>query len=364
MSSRSSATPRSGPVDPVARAHRVGRMTTIRDTGGYNQFESFKFKTGKKKPKAAKRANLLDAITVRQRIRFSGINKLSAGEGFFPLSHQYITEAFDHLPIYVMNLTSCRQANAGVAAAPLWRLYMDKPQDRLGFTVWNGETSSGALSTGWQHEDSQSSTELTVGRKSLIDWIRIRLNIWGKKTAPSRIRVQLVQFSDEKLCPETSTVLAQTPGVTKILETNDAQQYWQSVVKPLITNPCSSIQRQIKSRAKILKTWKIDIDPTSTTESDTDPHCKFVDIFHKLGKVYDYHTASALQTYPGLSDAAQYMPATNGISPYPNRIESSMYLVIQSMQQDYTGNGQPPDNVAVATFDMNVQVSHVTVQAP
>lgn len=347
------------------RQHNRGKMHVIKDEGGYNQFETHKYKTGRKKPKAAKRANLIDAITVRQRIRFSGINELSAGQGFFPLSHEWETPQFDHLPIYVMNLTSTRQQSVGQAAAPLWRLYQDKAANRLGFTIWNGQLRDGAINTGWQLEDDEAAgTSVSVGRKSLIDWVRIRLNVWGKKTAPSRMQVQLVQFNDDIICPERDTVLADPAVIRAPMSNPEAQQYWQSVVKPLINNPCSSVTRTARARAKILKTWKIDIDPTSTTENDTDPHCKFLDIFHKVGKLIDYSSASTFQSTSTLNDARTYGTVTPGFSPYPNRIESSLYLVIRSMQQDYIDQGGSASNTQTATFDMNVQTCHVTVQAP
>lgn len=353
---------RKRPATQQARRNTGPATTTINDgTGGGSQFRTYKYKTGKAKPQRTQQAQLMNAITTRTRFRFSGINELSAGQGFFPLSHQYITANIDHLPVYVMNLCSIRQGSA--SAYPLWRLYQDNVTNKLGFTSWNAKGRDGSAVADWQLEDLEGTSENPLGRKSLLDWVRVRINLWGKKTAPSRVSIQLVQFSNEDLCPEARTVLADTFTATANLE-RDGDQFWQATVKPLINNPCSSITRTSKHRMTVLKSWNVNIDPSLSTDNDPDPNSKFIDVFHRVGRVYDYSAAPASsQTATQLNDATQYGTVVGGTRAYPRQLESSMYLVIKSMQQDYVGSAGTMDNSQTATFDLNVQTCHKTVQA-
>lgn len=344
------------------RNNKRPKVQRMRDGGGYNQFTSYKFRSGKKKTRRAVQSRLISAVMTRNKLRFSGINELSAGIGFFPLSHNNQTADWDHLPVYCMNLSTLR--NNPTYARPLWRLYKNKTTDQLGWTQWNGQLRSGGISTEWQLEDNESNIEVPHGRKAYLDWVRLKLNVWGKQQAPARISIQLVKLSHEELCPETHTILR--PGgaaTTAEMEDFDAQQYWASVVKPLINNPCSSIVRRTKMRARVLKRWQLDINPTSTTESDADPHCKFLDIFHRVGRIYNFHAEPVSNAdVDRLENSAFYGDVQNGYRPYPTRIESSLYLVIKSMQQDYV-DSTSINSTVTATFDMNAQTCWRNIQA-
>lgn len=343
---------------------RSTKPRVINDGAGSAQFKSYKFKSGKRKPKRTQQSQLISAITVRNRLRFSGINELSQGQGYFPLSHQFIDANIDHLPVFVMNLSSVRQASN--VAQPLWRLWHNKTTSNMGWTVWNGLERSGGLTPDWQIEDNASTQTTAPGRKALLDWVRIRLNVWGKKTAPSRISIQLVKFSDEELCPETMTVLRESGSTTTAdVVDPEANQFWSSIVKPLINNPCSSIIRTSRMKMRVIKDFKINIDPTLSNDNDPDPSCKFLDIFHRVGRLIDYSSApSVVQSAANLNAATTYTDITTGYRAYPQRIQQSLYLVIRSMQQDYVGSGGTMDNTQTATFDMNVQTSYKSVQAP
>lgn len=347
----------------MKREAKRSRITRVKDTSGYNQFTAYKFRSGKKKPRRTMQSKLLSSVIVRNKLRFQGINQLFQGQGFFPISHQFINAQFDHLPVYVANLTSLR--NNPTNGRVLWRLYKDKTTDQIGWTTWNGQLRDGvSISPEWQAEDVEGSVEVPPGRKAYLDWVRVKLNLWGKKQAPTRVQIQLVKMSNEELCPETDTILNPTGAVTtNAIQDFDAVQFWTQQVKPLINNPCSSVVKRTKMRARVLKKWLIEINPTSTTESDTDPHCKFLDIFHRVGRIFNYHNEPVSnRDVDTLEDAATYSNVAGGYRAYPTRIESSIYLVIKSMQQDYLGDGVPVDAAVTSTFDMNIQTCWRNIQ--
>lgn len=334
---------------------RNKRKRVIQDQGGYTQFKAYRFKSGKRRKANSKRQSILNTIITRQRLRYSAINELSVGSGAVVLKHGSDGDGVDSLPILVFNLSNVRQGNEGFFC-PFNRLRINTTTGALQWQNTPAVAENGStLITDWLYEDSEGANT-AVGRKSFLDWVRVRLTMWGKQTAPGKITLQLVTLPDEEYCPEFQ------PAGQPV--TKDADFFWKQQVKPLINNPASGVINNVGKKMKVHKQWTFNFDPTSTTESDTDPHCKFFDFFHRVGRVIDYSTnRAAIDTYAELDNPSAYRGdniATDIAWGYlPKYLNKSLYFVIKSMQQDKV---DIPSVANTASFDFNFQVCHRTVQ--
>jgi len=317
------------------------RSRMIADHSSYQQFQKYRFRSGRKRTLADKRQSILQTIIANYRLRVSRLTDLSAGQGAYFLTHQVASATVDRMPLMLFNLTSVRQGNT--SAFPVRRLEVSTNPLFTGSYQWSVVQSqsvdnSGALfdNPEWQYEDNEGGLT-AVGRKSFLDWVRIRLTLWGKQNAPAKYQIRLVKFSDEEYCPETY------PSATGM--SANASDFYGSLIKPLITDPSASHISFPKGAMKVLKSWKVEFDPISTTEADQDPHCKALDIFHRFGKTMDYTikdgfrpSAAQIETagYYIENDAAGVTNKNFGIDP--RHIEDSVYLMITTLSQVKAAN--------------------------
>jgi len=91
-----------------------------------------------------------------------------------------------------------------------------------------------------------------------------------------------------------------------------AAQAWEEQVKQYTFNPISKLDHYIKSNFRIIKSMTVMISPTTTTESDADPHVKTVDWFMRINKMvnFDKQTRNAFGLYT-LEDAAELKNSNN-----------------------------------------------------
>jgi len=218
---------------PRPRQPRRQREMMRRDIKdhGYQQFAQFKFKSGKKRSADSKRRSILQTIIANYRLRFSRLLPagLGEGKGAYFLTHSVVNDTVDDLPLMAINLTSVRQGN--VSAAPGRRLQMSTNPSFTGLLQWAALPGQSITNTGstvdnveWQYEDNEGGLT-AVGRKSWLDWVRIRLTLWGKQNAPAKYVVRLVKFSDAEYCPESYALGIGMDG--------NANSFYQALIKPL-----------------------------------------------------------------------------------------------------------------------------------
>jgi len=343
---------------------RGNKTVRISDHSSYQQFEKLRFQSGRKRKLADKRQSILQTIISNYRLRVSRLTDLSSGAGAYFLTHSAQGgDTVDDLPLMLFNLSSVRQGN--LSALPIRRLQVSKVVPFDGFYQWGvvqsqAVNNSGALvdNAEWQYEDNEGGVT-AVGRKSFLDWVRIRLTLWGKQNAPAKYYIRLVKFSDEEYCPER---YAPANGMS-----SNANSFYSALVKPLITDPSASQMAWPKGAMKVLKSWKVEFDPISTTEADQDPHCKALDIFHRFGKTIDYTTKDGFRPTAAQAETAGYYPENNdaGVTDknfgvLPRHIEDSVYLMITTLSQDKAGPSPSRDNHC--SLSWNIQLAHKTIQ--
>ena len=338
---------RSGGSGPPAK-----RQRRINDPQGYQQLQRFKFRSGKKKPILA---TLIKSVTVQQRMRFSGINEFTTGFGYFDCAYRYLNATTNVMPVWVINLTAIR--NGSSTPAVLYRMTMDNTTGSPSWSATNSLGPTTALANCMEFEDTESTlTGHDIGRKGLLRWTRLRLNIWGKKQQATDIKIQIGHFTQDGIAPD----FPNGP------DANVGADYWKHLVKPLINNPCSSSVTTIRPKKiwKSLKEYNVCINPTSSTESDADPHAKFLDIFNRWDRMFDFSTGNTTgENFATLDAAGQYGQSSAGYSGKPQLAEKNLYCVISSFSPTYLGSTAAIDSTLSASFDMNFQSSWSTVQA-
>lgn len=337
--------------------------SSIRDGGGYNQMTTNRVTTGRKLSKEAVRRKVTDTTLVTYRYRFSQLRDWSAstnnpnGQYFLHYGARTDNAALMNVPLFLFNLSSVRQT-AALAESPMHRLVYNTTADGYVWKKEYGLNSAAGADTTWGLEDNAAASTLPLGRKALLNWTRARLLMYGKTSAPTRVQIQVVQFLDDLYCPEKQTF---TSSYSPTL-TNEAAELWSSIVKPLINNPIASQLKLKKPTYKVLKTVTVEINPTSSTESDADPHMKVIDLFSRWGKVFDFsEVTSNLGTEVELEDGNKWPAPSVGYGCLPKTAKSSIYLMITSMQP-YKSTEATTTNAETASFDVNIQTAWSTTE--
>lgn len=246
-------------------------------------------------------------------LRFQGVNQYGALDltadgdtaqpnlpGFFWVQNTLGTDSGATsdaaLPLHVFLLNStantynCNTVTAGNLgkSAGLKQLRINRATGACSFTLINGQQSTGGsnVTSGdqwnleWQSDNITNTIPAT--RKICTQWMDIRLMLHGCTRQVSVFDVMLVRFKEDYLDPNV------TPTITQEVENRNA--FWQGMVKNLITNPIIPHGTAImdKNKIQVLRTYRVQIDPSTTDDRDANPGHKVLKIFYPFGVCNDY----------------------------------------------------------------------------
>jgi len=339
----------------IAQDKAMIRSTTA-EGGDYSQFTEKRIQTGYKK-----KVTLPSLVKeVRQKAetmlyRFGGMTGGGIGNGYF-WCNKLVNDVNDSMPLYLFDLTSINNVVNGVTttAQPLRRCKVS-PSGAVSWDSVNGLNATGAVSDRWVDEKAPStSTTLDFPHeKSRLLWTDVRLNLYGAKAKATKFIIQVIKLNDDCLDPEKAARF-QSPSY----EFQKHNAFYQGLLKPNVYNPLALTSAgQIAKNYKVLKTYTTIIQPTSTTESDTNPHMKILKWFMRWDRDINYvergNFISTLQDFGNEADFAQQI---NQVSPY-TKSRSKLWLMIRST--DYSGTQALNDNAKHASFDMTIRACHV-----
>lgn len=138
----------------------------------------------------------------------------------------------------------------------------------------------------WQNEDTVQLDGQVFFPRVQHDWYDIRLKLYGARRQAVKYQVSLIRFSKREFCPEETSIAGST-------ELNQRKAFWQSMVKPLVSN--SILPGKTRSRSfgvKILKTATFNL-PASRGD-DLEPIPENVDVrwFVRDGRILYYREGS------------------------------------------------------------------------
>lgn len=269
-------------------------------------------------------------------------------------------------PVYLFNLTAIPQATTNVQ--PFFRLSSTGTANMLWVTR-NGQDNGGVTSANLMPRTIGGAGAGVTQEKSLLDWARIRLMLYGAKARPMAIRVRLVRLLDDALLPENSGTLVTNEQLQK-------NAFWYSYLKSLVAHPISGGSTPVMNKAMKVewsKTYKI--QPINTTDNDPDPSHVQVDLFRRLGLRLDYKGQMQSITYftnGSVIDAGTTATdfGTSHINTRPAKARDNLYLLIDcnayGATQVVAGNaGQAGDAEVSSTdagsFDAFIEVAHKTL---
>lgn len=333
-------------------------------TGGdYSQFTTETIKSGRKQGRSLMKLYK----EVRQKVepsifRFGGMLQGPGANGFFWCNKKISGDAsFDSLPIYMYDLTAVNNVvnNVYVPAKPFYRAKCAVADGSIVWDYVDGVTNlgtSGALSSDLIAEKVQSSSSLSTmpHEKSRLLYSDVRLNLYGAKNKAIKWVIQVVKLLDDALdpIPTNSPSSASQP-----YQWQTKNSFYQALLKPYIYNPLALTgAEQVGRRIKVLKTYSTVIQPTSTTESDANPHTKVLKWFMRWDRDLNYENRGAiLSTGSTFLDDSDWQSQVNQVSTYvkPNQ---KIFLMIRC--NDYSTQDQQDDNTRHGSFDMTVRLKH------
>lgn len=340
-------------IKPVTSRAMVTRNTQGEQTGGYTQWEQSKGRTSlsKKLNKVTQMMRVLNSGKEKVIYRWNGVKNFD-DNGLYWMTNRLITGR-RYLPCYAFDLTSCLNVGANgtaINSVPMCQMYTVNGD--VGFAGQNNYLPDGVTtSTTWTIEQagfSYAGGDLNIVKphnKDFLKWLSIKMNLWGCKNRSTKYTVQIVRFKEELLCPNDFTAV------------NDKRTaLFQSLIKSKAYNPISTSSTQLQKYYKVLKSESFMIQPTSSTETDQDPHVRTVNWFVRLNKLLDYtQTANKITADADLADQADFVQNIGQQNEAYIKSDKRLYLMIFATN---FGADAAESNVDTPSFDLNIRSCH------
>lgn len=340
-------------LQPVRSKAITTRNIQGEQTGGYTQWEQTKGKAtlSKNLSKVTQMMRMLNSSKEKVIYRWNGVKNFD-DNGFYWLQNRTVVGR-RYLPCYAFDLTSCLNAQANgtqISSAPMCKLYTIAGD--VGFEAVSGLQPDGATSTStWTIEQagySGAAGDLSMVKphnKDYLKWLSVKMNMWGCKNRSTRFTMQLVQFKEESCCPNDFTAV-----------NNQRTALFQALIKSKAFNPISTSSTQLRKYYKVLKSESFIIQPTSTTETDQDPHVRTVSWFVRMNKFLDYvQQANKITTDADLLDQADFVQNIGQQNDCYIKPEKRVYLMIYATN---FGVDAADSNVDTPSFDLSIRACH------
>lgn len=265
------------------------RRKVYRDPNQYRQMETLTSKVGRKTTVATFHRKLLYASYLPTKYVFRNYKADTSGSLNLALGWEQ-AGGINYMPIFCINLTTI--PNGGISGtsqnqACFWRLYQNPSTGVIGFQQQSGLDNTGASNAYWQQYQAFGNTgtaaPATATKKALLEWINMRYRVRGPTTKPTRVIVSVVQpYAWFQGMPEEFNL---TSGA--IL--NEHYQPWIEMASRNTKNSVQSVPHTGgKAPWKVLMSKVYELQPTSTTETDTFGHDVVQKHFWRCNRVVRY----------------------------------------------------------------------------
>lgn len=373
------------------------RSRTMTVSVGTEQRKRVRAETGKKLSKTDKKLKIIGAHLQTYVDRFQGLGNtlLDTGEGrpgwyggnYY--HNQSITPGNAILPYYLMDLTCAHRNRAekadgtnqgGYYGVPLMRLVRDNSSQAYQWYAQTGRTCDNDKDVyKWSTEQTPLiQTEFNMpGDKAFIDWVDIRMNVFGATKCPVTAYVQLIQFKEEDFCP--GVYGSQFTGPDEIVYTleNDAsalsstdrdawnrwQNFWLSETDKLLGNPLSKRGLDKFKAYDVLFSRTFEFNPADKDDEDSTPNmCEF-HLRYNMDKVISYIRNPRGQsdiTITEIANANEWDVHDANKTSVACNPKGRVYLKIafQTPKNIWTAEGDLTDSHWAGSFDLMVRRKH------
>lgn len=328
------------------------RKSTPTEGGGYNQWTQRKRITSLNKRLPLVKYMRRNEKSTEEKVvfRWNGVKSFD-NHGYYWLSN-FIDGERRYLPCYSYDLTSIVNSDGTnpILPAPLSQMY--SIAGNVGFDPQLGLLQDGVNTTYNLQIERAPGSALSVNaphNKSLMRWASVQANFWGCKNRATRFLVQLVRFTEDDVIPHHET------GANA-----NRSALFQSIIKPFCFNPIATAGSTQRKYMKVLRSEEFILQPTSTTETDQDPHVKTMRWYIKLNRLLDYATKGTyLSNNADLIDQADYIVNTGTQNDTKPKNKSRIFLMVYST--NYVAD-ETQTNADTPSFDLSVRTCHI-VQA-
>lgn len=341
------------------RAYRGTKVPFVKkrndddNSGGYIQWSSRQYKKtfGRLTQAKVNKLQMDRIIFVWRRLR-----NTDDGLGTLWINNYWTAGSAAALPIYIFELDSVINEQQGniVSANPMWTLQ----RSDAGVYSWvnvNGRSPvTDVDSPSWTTERAEANatnSSIHPRSASLFRWADIRMDCWGMKNHPCKFVLELCQLKEEVV-----------PGGS--IDDN-VGRFWDSQLRPFISNPnFSQPGYGDRSLKKILDRKEFHMNPTSTTESDPDPHCRSVKLFYWFNRMcrYDWKDATTVgervtnANYPNF--VSPRVVSDNQLQTHPN---ARLFFMIRATKFVRSPTELSQTNADTPSISIQVRCNHMVV---
>ena len=238
------------------------------------------------------------------------------------------------VPCNVWDITSVSNVVGGTVTNPLIAWYPS----------FSDPTGTGTLSWGNAYNLALESSDNTATvpdnypcGQSTLDWYNMKLMCYAPTSIPCRWQIDVVQFKDQRLNPETTT---QTPFATG---------FWQSMVKPFAYSPLETGDTSYKKYMKVLYSKSWIMNPKETTDP-APAIMKQVNLFQRLNRSCKFNWSD--------EDAMNMLAVDGEINLAPNKTtvhpRARIYVIIRASANNATAF----TTTLHPTYDIVYKVQH------
>lgn len=334
-----------GRTSTVSRTQARNR---VEDTGTYQQWRTSTFQ------------KTLGRLTQRKlgRLRFDGttlfwrtINNPDTGSGSQYFSNYYTAGSAAGMPCWVFELNSCYNivSEAANYASPAYVMTRAETPGII-WSAAQGQTAANALSSEWQVERNSVGPNIITGTPlgaGILQWADIRLNLFGCKAQPTKVYIELCQF-DEEVIPSLGT------------NTDfNYVKFWDQQMRPFVFNDTFNQNSFGATKMKrVLDRKIIEFQPTSTTESDADPHMRTVKLFYRLNRFCNFTWKDSLSGGDNVTNAqltTPYMHTNQGDNQNRVHPRARLFLMLRAVKFVRNTNYAAQTNTDTPSFNIQMR---------
>lgn len=239
-----------------------------------------------------------------------------------------------YYPLVLFELNSATNFIQGTQtfANPVHQMYQTSA-NAIAWSPLNNQNADGTVTTNsWVIEKSVHTNGSSLSapmEQSIHKWSSLDLELWGQTQKPTVYTIYLCQLNED-VTPDINFA-SQTANYSNITNPN-AIEFWQSMIKRFTYSPLAKVDDGFKNKKiKILKQYKINIDPTANYENDPDPHVKTMKLFYRFNRKCNFewkYANAAGFSQANMNDADwQQENSQNQCHVHPN---ARMYVMVRA----------------------------------
>jgi len=197
------------------------------------------------------------------------------------------------LHIYDLSGTINYDGTATVAATPgKYMTFSGNGELALGavaFGTLPGQELSapGTVNNAWQYETTEQSSTSNLQyphQQDKLDWVNVKLLLYGSQAQAVKYKIDFVQLADDWLDPDST--------VNDLFKGADRNRFWFNMIKQYTYNPILTPQTRDIKALKVLRSYSCIIEPTLTIDQPADggivPRTKELNLFYRMNRSQKY----------------------------------------------------------------------------